>query len=63
MYKRQSSDKHQLVVPRTLIHDVIKENHDALCIAHPGVKRIYDLISLSYLWPGMRRYIETTLKM
>jgi len=62
MCKQQSSDKHQLVVLRTFIHDVIKENHDPVYITHPGEKRIYNLISLSYLWSGMRRYIEYYIK-
>jgi len=28
IYRRQKYDKHQLLVPRTLIKDVIRENHD-----------------------------------
>ena len=39
MYRRQAGDKHQIVVPRTLIHDVIKENHNPVYVAHPGEKR------------------------
>jgi hypothetical protein len=48
MYRHQSNEEHQLVVPKVLIHDVIKVNHDPVYIAHPGMKRIFDLISLGY---------------
>jgi hypothetical protein len=62
MHKRRYSDKHHLVIPRTFIHDDIKEKHDPVYTAQPGVKRTYDMISLSYLWPGMGRYIEYYIK-
>ena len=48
MYQRQQNSKHQLVVPQTLIQDVIRENHDPKYVAHPGIKRTYSLISLNY---------------
>ena len=46
--------KHQVVVPQSLIKDVIAENHNPKFVAHPGMKRTYNLISLSYWWPNMR---------
>jgi len=55
MYRRQQNCKHQLVVPQTLIQDVIRENHDPKYVAHPGIKRTYSLISLNYSWPKMRK--------
>jgi len=54
MYRRQPGDKHQIVVPRSLIYDVIRERHNPVYVAHPGVKRTHDLILLNYWWPGMR---------
>ena len=39
LYKRKTNDKHQLIVPETLISGVIKENHDPVYISHPGAKR------------------------
>jgi hypothetical protein len=57
MYRRRPDDKHQIVIPRSLIVEVIKENHDPVYVAHPGIKRTYDLISLQFWWPGMRRTI------
>jgi len=49
-------------VPETLIIEVIKENHDPVYISHPGTKRTYDLISLCYWWPGIRKSIADYIK-
>ena len=57
MYRRQSHDRHQIVVPTSLIHDVIKANHDPKYVAYPGIKRTRGLIFLHYWWPGMRKSI------
>ena len=62
LYKRKANGKHQLIVPETLISEVIKENHDPVYISHPGAKITYDLISLRYWWPGMRKYITEYIK-
>ena len=62
LYKRKSNGKHQLIVPETLISEVIKENHNPVYIPHPRTKRTYDLISLRYWWPGMRKSIEDYIK-
>ena len=37
VYRRKSNDKHQLLVPQALLHEVIRENHDPAYAAHPGV--------------------------
>ena len=57
MYRPQRHDRHQIIVPRSLIHDVIKANHDPKYVAHPGIKRTHDLIFLHYWWPGLRKSI------
>ena len=36
MYRHQTGNKHQLVVPKTLINHIIKVNHDPVYVAHPG---------------------------
>jgi hypothetical protein len=51
-----------LVVPESLVHHIIKENHDPVFVPHPGVKRTHDLISLKYWWPGMWKSIEDYIK-
>jgi len=58
MNRRQQNGKHQLVVPQTLIQDVIRENHDPKYMEHPGIKGTYSLISLNYWWPKMRETIQ-----
>jgi len=57
MYRRQPGDRHQIVVPRSQIYDVIRESHNPVYVAHLGVKRTHDFILLNYWWPGMRRSI------
>jgi len=47
-----------MIVPATLVHEVIILNHDPVYVAHPGTKRTHDLIALQYWWPGMRKAIE-----
>ena len=58
LYKRRPNDNHQLVVPQSLIWEVIKENHDPVFVAHPGVKRTQDMILLRYWLPCMRKSVE-----
>jgi hypothetical protein len=62
MYRRQASDKHQLVVPITLISDVVRENCNPLYRTHPGVKKTYELLPLNYWRPDMYRSIEDYVK-
>ena len=62
LYKRRSDHKRQLVVPKSLVEDIIKANHDPVYVAHPGTKRTVDLISLSYWWPSMRKSVEDYIR-
>jgi len=58
IYRRRRRDRHQLVVPTSIIQDVIRANHDPSYIAHPGINRTHSVIALNYWWPGMRKSIE-----
>jgi len=58
LYKRRLDGKHQLLVPQTLVHDVMRLNYDPVYIAHSGIKLTYSLIALRYWWPGMRKSID-----
>ena len=49
---------HQIVVPKSLIQDVIRANHDPSYLALPGIKRTHNVIASNYWLPGMRRTIE-----
>jgi len=62
MYRRRPQEKHQVVIPKTLIQKVLKENHDQKYAANPGIKKTYDMIFLKYWRPGMRRFIEEYIK-
>jgi len=53
MYRRQPGDKHQIVLPRSLIYDVIKESHNPVHVAHPGVKRTHDLHHQHHVREGL----------
>ena len=57
LYRRRVGGNRQLVVQKILVHEVIKENHSPVYVAHPGVKRTQDLIALHFWWPGMRKDI------
>ena len=58
IYRRQKYDKHQLLVARTLIKDMIRENHDPVYADQPGLKRTCELLPLSSLGPGMRKSVD-----
>ena len=62
LYKRKSDGNHQLLVSQTLVHDVMRQNHDPVYVAHPGIERTNSLIALRYWWPGMRKSIENFVK-
>jgi len=62
MYRHQQNGKHQLVIPETLIQEVIRENHDPIFVAHPGILRTYRLVSINYWWPSMHKSIENYVK-
>jgi hypothetical protein len=61
-YRRKPNDRHQLLVPQSLVHDVIRENHNPAYGAHPGVKRTCDLIALHIWWANLRRSVEGYVK-
>ena len=55
---REKGKTPKLVVPQSLIQDLIFENHKPIFVAHPGNKRTFELISLKYQLPKMRKNIE-----
>jgi hypothetical protein len=46
IYRRRKNDKHQLVVPKSLVKDVIELNYSTIFAAHPGRNRTLDLLCL-----------------
>ena len=55
LYGRAKGEQPKLVVPQSLIGDVIAENNPVL-VGHPENKRTLELISLKYWWPKMQEY-------
>jgi hypothetical protein len=45
-----------------MVKEVIKENHDPVFASHPGIRRTFDLIALSFWWPGMHRSLEAYVR-
>ena len=43
LHKRWSSGDHQLLVPETLVREIIKQNHDPVYVTQSGTKRTHDL--------------------
>jgi hypothetical protein len=58
LYRRVKGKQPKLVVPKSLIQEVIAENHNPIFVAHPGSKRTLELISLKYWWLKMLQSIE-----
>jgi len=62
LYRGVKVKQPKLVVPQSLIKDVIAENHNPIFVAHPGSKRTFELISLKYWWPKIRQSIEQYIR-
>jgi len=58
IYKRRTDRKHQLVLSHSIIRNVIRAYYDPVYVVHPGMKRTFDLISLTYWCPSMRKSVE-----
>jgi hypothetical protein len=55
--RREKGEQSKLVVPQSLIQDVVAENHDHIFVVHPGSERTFELISLRCWWLKMRQSI------
>jgi hypothetical protein len=62
IFRRRKNGEHQLVVPSSLTHEVIRMNHEPPTVAHPGRTRTLDILCLRFYWPGMRRQVEEYVK-
>jgi hypothetical protein len=56
--RRQRGKETQVVVPATLVREVIALHHDSTFAAHPGRKKTFQLIELKHWWPKMRQSID-----
>ena len=51
----------RVIVPTSLIGEVIEEAHQGPGTAHEGVKKVLELLVHSYYWPGMKRDVQLQL--
>lgn len=53
-----------LYIPQDLPirEEIIRLHHDDPSAGHPGVARTIELITRSYWWPGLTRYVKTYVK-
>jgi hypothetical protein len=58
IYRCRKNKEHQLVVPASLVKQVIGINHDPVTVAHPGKNRTMDILCLRFYCPGMRGDVE-----
>jgi hypothetical protein len=50
------------VTPKSLVHEIIHENHDTPRVGHQGVKKTMDLIKRSCFWKGVNKHIRDYVK-
>jgi len=62
IYRRRPENEHQLIIPSTLVADLIRENHVPDSVAHRGVKRTCKLIARRFWWPRMRETVKEYVK-
>jgi transposase InsO family protein len=58
IFRRRKNGEHQLIVPASLVKQVIALNHSPVTVAHPGRSRTLDILCLRFYWPGMRAAVE-----
>jgi hypothetical protein len=58
------TEKGQLYVPNdpNTCRGLVREAHDPGHVGHPGVKKLYKLLSREYYWPGMHTDVEEYIK-
>ncbi len=49
----------QLVIPHSVVPDVIKILHDSAPSSHPGKDKTHKQVQIKYFWPHMRKNIYT----
>jgi hypothetical protein len=54
IYRHRKNGEHQLVVPASLVKQVIGMNHDPVNVSHPCTNRTLDTLCLIFYLPGVR---------
>ena len=59
LYKEEKPSPPRLYVPdSTLRTDLLQEAHDSPTSGHLGRDKTYELLSRTFYWPGMRKFVE-----
>ena len=54
IYRRGKNGEHQMVVPGSLMENLISLNHDPETVGHQGRNSTLEILCLRFYWPGMR---------
>jgi hypothetical protein len=58
IYKRRKNGEPLLVVPESLVSEILSLNHDLIYAAHPGWKRTLDIVLLRNWLPGIHKDVR-----
>ena len=53
---------YQIMVPKTLITQVLEDNHNQLTAGHMGIRRTYERIRSKFYWPGIYKDVKNWVK-
>ena len=59
LYQGDRLSEAKLLVPESVVREVIQVHHDNIFAGHQGIKRPTVLLKLHYYWPKMKRDVET----
>ena len=55
---RGRSERMRVVVPQTMVPEVLRLKHEGTFAGHPGVNRTYSSLEREYFWKGMRADVQ-----
>jgi hypothetical protein len=58
IYKRCKKGEPLLVVPESMVSEILSLNHDSIYAAHPGRHRMLDVLKLKLWWKGMSKLVD-----
>ena len=59
--REESDGTNRVIVPTTVIGEVIEVGHQGPGTAHAGVKQVLERLVHSYYWPAMKRDVQLQL--
>jgi hypothetical protein len=58
IYRRRKQGTPLLVVPQSLVREILSLNHNSVYASHPGKHRMLDILNARFWWPGMTAHVE-----